>query len=74
MKTIFNGENDYNLFYIIDLLYRKNHKKSKAFLKRRLYDYHSEEFKISFFSAGRCALFKLLVSLNFINNQLNIKK
>ena len=65
MKTIFNGENNYDLFYLLKLLYGKDHSKSKDLLKKTLHIYHSEDFKISFFSAGRCALFKLLVSLNY---------
>ena len=65
MKTIFNGENNYNLIEIFRLLYYKNHKKSRKITIEKILNYHSNEFKISFFTAGRCALYKILSSLNY---------
>tara|TARA_B100001989_G_scaffold3713_1_gene2498 strand:- start:45889 stop:47076 length:1188 start_codon:yes stop_codon:yes gene_type:complete len=65
VKTIFNGENNHNLLEIFRLLYFKNHKKSKETINSKILNYHSNEFKISFFTAGRCALYKILSSLNY---------
>ena len=68
MKTIFNGENKYTLIYLFKLIFRTNHSRSKKRLINLISYYHSNNFNITFSTAGRCSLFKILESINLKKN------